>query len=130
MSTNFYMVRPGCPNACEHCSYPTALHIGKQSGMGGGKLAFGLQGFLESDYGRIGSWETWKKILREYAVEVQDEYHATYTVEDFIKHVERTTPKGRRRQYDWLLKHMPEDIAPDRYELDPDGFTVTFDWFE
>lgn len=129
MSTNFYMIVPDCPNACEHCSKETSVHIGKQSGMGGGKLAFGLQGHLTSDYGRIGSWETWCKVLRHEAVDVKDEYGRLYGVEEFITHVEKTSTKGRRRQYDWLQKHMPEEIAPDRNELDPDGFTVTFQEF-
>lgn len=127
MSTNFYLVRPDCPNPCTHCEYDRLLHIGKQSGMGGGKLAFGLQGHLGSEFGRIGSWETWCKVLRSNpAHEVEDEYGVRTSVEEFITHVERTAPKGRRRQWEWLQKHMPEECKPDRNELDPDGFTVTF----
>jgi hypothetical protein len=120
------------PEACEE------MHIGKQSGAGGGLLSYSMQGHSDTDFGPLDSWAKWKQVMRALPNSVVvDEYGRTLEVEEFIAKVEETTMANRRRQYDWMVahgyEHMPVGIIPPiDYTGDwlcADGFSFTYSEF-
>lgn len=135
MGTNFYWhTSPQHDPTCEQ------LHVGKQSGAGGGLCSFGLQGHRETDFGPLDSWAKWKQVMRAIpGSDIFDEYGRPYTTEGFIALVEKTTPTNRRRQYQWMLDNG-YDVWPTILDQPPpityrgdwlcaDGFSFTYSEF-
>ena len=76
----------------------------------------------------VDSWQAWKSHIQAEG-EVWDEYGEQWKVEDFIDAVEVTKPENRRRQWEWMVRHRPEDVvdaplaADGKTWLDADGFS-------
>lgn len=112
MGTNYYAKAPECPNPCQHCEAAVEVHIGKSLTM--------FEAHDEPPWGRIESWQDWKRILLQ-GVQVDDEYHSGWTVPEFISAVEGTSKKDRRRQYDAVMANPL--WRSERDYLDADGFS-------
>lgn len=81
MGTNYYIEDKKC---CE-CGRSEKYHIGKRS-FG---WEFSFQAWAGCEFREIKSWDTWKKVIREYG-EVINEYDEIIEAEEFICLVEAT----------------------------------------
>lgn len=86
MGTNYYVHTPACEKACEHCSAPEQLHLGKSSA--GWKFLFQA----EEDWPREQAYSLW--LERAQSGEIKDEYGRTITLGDLLARVE--TKQGER----------------------------------
>lgn len=111
MGTNYYAVEAACQAPCRHCAQ-TEWHIGKSLCM--------FQAHDVSPWGRIESWEDWKRALRTPGVEIRDEYGVVHEAEGFIEDVEAVPAELRSRQYDWIVEH---GYLTSQDFLDADGFS-------
>lgn len=125
MGTNYYAVE----NRCATCGRGDApIHIGKSGST--------LRGYRPDSAGPkpdvpIGSWAEWKAWLTTADVRVEDEYGGTWATGDLIDYFEKTPMTERRRQYDWMVRHIPQKTqGPDPTDvLEPDGFSLCFGEF-
>ncbi len=92
MGTNFYLT----VNRCECCGRSDELHIGKRSA--GWPFSFRAQGDLTS-------FSAWNQALADPVVyAIRDEYHAAYTVEEFIAMVDKHNAQYRQCHTDSALQ--------------------------
>ena len=121
MGTNYYVRH----DACKHCGRGSdETHICKSMTM--------FQGYEDHWLvGPIRSWADWKRVLTEEmdASEVWDEYGRSQPTGEFIAEVEATDQSYRRRQFDWMAEHYPNDVRAGSEWLDADGFSFTLSEF-
>lgn len=119
MGTNHY-VKMECPNACDHCNVQD-IHIGKSGRT--------LEGYRESPWGPIESWQDWKRVISDNNLPLVDEYGSEMSHFELFHTYERTSIPERSHQYGWVLNNAPQYAGDGTYIKDADGFTICFRYF-